>query len=98
MLLLDIDDASLRDPAYNPTPVGQPAQVLTPRKMLADLLGFAKSAPPGKGPDVVILDVDVGAPGADSDSVLHLRQALTDWAKDRAAPVLILAREAFDPR
>lgn len=97
ILLLDVDDASLRDPAYNPTPAGQPALGLTPRKMIADLLGYAKSAPPGKGPDAVMVDVDIGSPGADPDSVLRLRQALTDWAKDRAAPMLILAREAFDP-
>lgn len=97
VLLLDVDDASLRDPAYSPTPVGQPPQGMTPRKLIADLLAYAKSAPPGRGADVVLVDVDIGSPGADADSVLRLRQALTDWGRDRHAPLLVLAREAFDP-
>ena len=50
VLLLNVDDASLRDPGYQPVPVGRQPTGVTSRALLADLLTYIRSAPPANAP------------------------------------------------
>ena len=97
VLLLDIDDASVRDPAYSNAPAGRLPSMATSRRLLADLLTYARRAPPGRRPKAVVLDVDIAAPTSEPLEVQRLRKALSEWAQDRAAPTLIIAREPVSP-
>ena len=97
VLLVDIDDASLRDPAYQSAPVGRQPSGQTSRRLLADLLAYIRSAPPANAPGAVIMDVDIGAPSNSAEDVAKLHAAMAQWAADPNAPTLIIAREAFEP-
>ncbi len=98
VVLLDIDDATLREQRYAPVPPGHEPTASAPRGMVADLLNYILAAPPERRPSAVIVDVDIGAPAPDAtQGAAALRQALLAWAATPGAPRLIIAREAFAP-
>lgn len=97
-VLLDIDDATLRQQTYVPVRPGREPTASAPRGMLADLLKFILATPSSSMPGAVIVDVDIGAPAPDDPQGSEaLRQALENWAATPHAPRLIIAREAFAP-
>lgn len=97
-VLLDIDDATLREQTYAPVQRGRQPTASAPRGMVADLLKFILAAPANRMPGAVIVDVDIGAPAPDSpQGVAALREVLQAWAATPHAPQLMIAREAFAP-
>lgn len=94
VLFIDFDDRTLtQSPGAAPF---KPPLATMPRASIADLLDFARGAPPSQAPHAVILDVDIAQPASDGDAgVARLRQALAAWAGAPTAPPLIIVREPY---
>ena len=98
VLLMDIDNATIAAYQAEALIPGREPSASASRGLLADLLGYVLAAPPGRGPKVVMLDVDLAAPtAAEPDGVARLHKVLADWAADPRAPPLIVSRESFAP-
>jgi hypothetical protein len=94
VLLLDIDNATISEIAAR-TPRRAPSASV-PRGILADLLQYILTAPPGRGAKVVMLDIDIASPTpGDEQGEARLHKVFETWAIDRNAPTLIISREAF---
>lgn len=95
ILFLDIDDRTLSQLSPHPGSFAPPLQT-TPRKLLANLLDFIRTAPPGQAPRAVVMDVDIGNPAPDGDAaVASLLAALKAWSASPSSPPLIIVRESF---
>jgi CHASE2 domain-containing sensor protein len=96
ILLLDIDNAAIvQDPARPIVPGREPSASAS-RAQLADLLQYILTAPPGRGPKAVMLDVDLAAPTQDTaDDQTRLHRVIAAWAADPRAPTLVISRESF---
>ncbi|HZC16708.1 MAG TPA: hypothetical protein VE309_08095, partial [Caulobacteraceae bacterium] len=72
VLFMDIDDRTLSQLGPGAGSFATPLQT-TPRKLLADLLDFIRTAPPDESPRAVIMDVDIADPAPDGpDGVAKL--------------------------
>jgi CHASE2 domain-containing sensor protein len=95
VLFMDIDDRTLSQLGPGAGSFATPLQT-TPRKLLADLLDFIRTAPPNEAPRAVIMDVDIGDPAPDGpDGVARLTAALKAWSASPTAPPLMIVRESF---
>ena len=98
VLLMDIDNATIAAYQAEALIPGREPSASASRGLLADLLRYVLAAPPGRGPKVVMLDVDLAAPtAAEPDGVARLHKVLADWAANPGAPPLIVSRESFAP-
>ncbi len=98
VLLLDIDDATIRADVDHPVQQGREPSAQASRGLVADLLQYILAAPPNRAPKAVMLDVDLAAPSpGDVAGAARLHDALDKWAKSPTAPTLIISREAFTP-
>ncbi len=94
--LIDIDDATIA--AINPETKGQIRAPLAtaPRGVVADVLEYIRTAPPGRGARGVIVDVDFATPTpGDEAGAAKLHDVLMAWAHTPSAPKLMLARQSF---
>jgi len=98
VLLLDIDNAALAQDRSRPLVPGREPSASTPRGLVADVLQYVLSAPPGRGPKAVMLDVDLAAPTVDDAAgEARLHKVMAAWAADPHAPTLVISRESFPP-
>ncbi|HZK99436.1 MAG TPA: CHASE2 domain-containing protein [Caulobacteraceae bacterium] len=98
VLLLDIDNAAMAQDKSRPLVPGREPPASTPRGMVADVLRYILGAAPGRGPKVVMLDVDLAAPTVgDAAGEARLHEVLAAWAADPHAPSLMISRESFPP-
>jgi hypothetical protein len=97
VLFVDIDDETVALPAYRSEVAGFVPSVYVSRTLLADLLRFALAAPAAEAPRVVMVDADIGGPAPDPAGEEKLKRLLADWAASPTAPMLVLARETFEP-
>jgi hypothetical protein len=96
VLLLDIDNATIAQISARTLAPGREPSASAPRGLVADVLQYILTAPPGRGAKVVMLDVDVAAPtDGDDAGKARLHQAFAAWAADPNAPALVISREAF---
>ncbi len=94
VLFVDFDDRSLSQSA-GAAPFKPPLATI-PRASIADLLDFARTAPPNEAPHAVILDVDIAQPASDGPAgIARLRQALAAWGAAASAPPLVIVREPY---
>ena len=96
LLLIDIDDESvtqeMKDRGWPKAPSSS-----APRGLVASVLSYALSAPPGRTPTAVILDVDIANKTDDVAGEARLRAVLQKWQASPSAPLLIVSREAMPP-
>ncbi len=98
VLLMDIDNATIREDVEHPVSPGREPSSQASRGLLADLLMYILAAPPNRMPKAVMLDVDLAAPTpGDLPGMARLHQVLEKWAATPSAPALIVSREAFNP-
>jgi hypothetical protein len=94
-LMIDIDDSTIASVQGTSGPPRAPAAT-APRAILADVLEYIRTAPPGKGALAVIVDMDLATPTpGDEAGVAKLHKVMEDWAKTPSAPELLLARQSF---
>ena len=93
-LFIDIDDQTIAA-AMPPGPHRVPLAT-APRGVIADVLDYLRSAPPGRGAAVVVLDTDLATPTPGDDAgAAKLHKVLADWARTPSAPELLIARQSF---
>jgi len=94
-LFIDIDDSTIAGIRSANGPTRAPAAT-APRGILADVLEYIRTAPPNKGAQTVVVDVDLATPTpGDEAGAAKLHKVLADWAQTPSAPPLILARQSF---
>ena len=94
-LMIDIDDATIAGiNQVQGFPRGPSATA--PRGVLADVLEYIRTAPPGKGALAVVVDMDLATPTpGDEAGAAKLHKVLEAWAQTASAPELLLARQSF---
>jgi len=98
ILLMDIDNATIREDVEHPVLPGREPSSQASRGLVADLLQYILAAPPDRRPQAVMMDVDLAAPApGDAPGAARLHKALEAWASSPTAPTLIISRESFDP-
>lgn len=96
VLMLDVDDNTIAgaDSARG-GPLRAPLAT-APRGIVADALEYIRTAPPGRGAQAVIVDVDFATPTpGDEAGAAKLHEVLERWSHTPSAPPLMLARQAF---
>ncbi len=98
ILLMDIDNETIRDDVEHPVQKGREPSSQASRGLVADLLQYILTAPPNQVPKAVMLDVDLAAPTpGDPLGNARLHKVLETWAATPTAPALMISREAFIP-
>ena len=96
---IDVDDATIASGLRAPPGQYASPPATAPRAIIAGVLEYLRTSPPGRGPRVVLVDVDLATPTpGDEAAVARLREVLTAWANSPNAPPLLLARESYPSR
>lgn len=97
VFFIDVDDTTVAQNVATTANVWPAPPATTSRAVVADVLEYLRTAPPGQRPKVIIVDVDLATPTpGDETEVARLRDVLAAWAAMRQdAPPLLLARESF---